>query len=110
MIVERFFSPPEIQALQTFPPDLRLDAFFSYWTSKEAYAKALGGGLCLDWTAFDVSSFHRQEVVGSPSVGAGWSICPFAPAPGYVAAFAYQGTCSMLKFWKWSSLGSESPN
>jgi 4'-phosphopantetheinyl transferase len=109
MIAERFFSPPEIQALRAFPPVLRLDAFFGYWTRKEAYAKALGEGLWLDWTSFDVSCIHRQEVQNPTSVGPGWSIYPFAPAPGYIAAFAYQGTCPVLKFWKWSSLDTETP-
>jgi 4'-phosphopantetheinyl transferase len=110
-IADRFFSPPEIQALRAYPAALQLNAFLGYWTRKEAYAKALGAGLWLDWTSFDVSQAPRQGVQIAAPNRTRWSICPFVPAPSYVAALAYQGDGSVLRFWKWSSLAPASrPN
>jgi 4'-phosphopantetheinyl transferase len=110
-IANRFFSPPEIQGLRAYPTPLQLKAFLGYWTRKEAYAKALGAGLWLDWTTFDVSHVPRQGVQDLAQNRTRWSICPFVPAPSYVAALAYQGDGSALKFWKWSSLAPASrPN
>ena len=44
-IAQRFFSAQEYAAIQSLPPDQKLEAFFRYWTCKEAYLKATGDGL-----------------------------------------------------------------
>ena len=105
-IANRFFSTPEIQALRAYPVALQLNAFLGYWTRKEAYAKALGAGPWLDWTTFDVSHVTTTGAQCIDSKRARWSICPFVPAPGYVASLAYQGDDSVLRFWRWSKLAS----
>lgn len=48
------FSPLEQQALAGLKGDRWIAAFFKCWTSKEAYLKALGLGLGLPLTSFDV--------------------------------------------------------
>lgn len=55
LVAERFFSSLEVQALSRVPAAQRDVAFLRCWTRKEAYLKALGGGLSLDLAAFAVS-------------------------------------------------------
>src|SRR5207249_8265351 len=54
-VAETAFSPWELAALQSLPPDRRQIAFFTCWTRKEAYLKARGEGLSLPLEQFDVS-------------------------------------------------------
>jgi 4'-phosphopantetheinyl transferase len=103
-IAERFFSLPEIQALRALPPHLRRDEFLAYWTRKEAFAKALGMGLQMDWVSFDVSRVPAQAGQSYEPGGNRWSIHTFRPALGYVGALAHEASCPILKFWKWLPL------
>jgi 4'-phosphopantetheinyl transferase len=109
-IAERFFSPPEVQALRAIPPKFRPFAFLAYWTRKEAFTKALGAGLQMDWTSFAVSLLPAQTVQSANPSGTRWSIFSFLPALGYVAALACQGDAPTLKFWKWSPVPSLAPS
>lgn len=54
-LVERYFSVSERSAFASIAPDLKLKAFFSCWTRKEAYVKASGSGLLIPLDQFDVS-------------------------------------------------------
>lgn len=51
-VADRFFSPPEVQALRALPEDEQLDRFFLYWTLKESYIKARGKGLAIPLSQF----------------------------------------------------------
>jgi 4'-phosphopantetheinyl transferase len=48
------FSPAERRALQACVSEKRLACFFRFWTAKESYIKALGGGLSIPLDAFTV--------------------------------------------------------
>jgi 4'-phosphopantetheinyl transferase len=54
-IARRFFASAEIEELMSLPAGERDAAFLRCWTRKEAYVKALGGGLQLALDAFAVS-------------------------------------------------------
>ena len=54
-LVDQYFSVAERSAFGSVPPDLKLKAFYSCWTRKEAYVKASGGGLLIPLDQFDVS-------------------------------------------------------
>ena len=55
VIAERFFAPVEVADLRALPVGQQRRAFFRCWTRKEAYLKALGGGLQIDLNSFTVS-------------------------------------------------------
>jgi 4'-phosphopantetheinyl transferase len=46
-LIRYCLSPAELSCFETLPADQRQDAFFDYWTLKEAYLKARGFGLAL---------------------------------------------------------------
>jgi 4'-phosphopantetheinyl transferase len=54
-IARRLFAPCEIDALVSLPVEQRDAAFLRCWTRKEAYVKALGGGLQAPLDSFAVS-------------------------------------------------------
>ncbi|HKW92526.1 MAG TPA: 4'-phosphopantetheinyl transferase superfamily protein [Methylomirabilota bacterium] len=87
------FSPREQQALGQ-PPDAEpCAAFFSGWTRKEAYVKALGEGLA-----------HTRERFAA-ELGR-WSLSALAPAPGYAAAVAIEGPPARLLCAQWQERGA----
>jgi 4'-phosphopantetheinyl transferase len=54
-VAERFFSEAEVRALRALEPSQQTAGFYRVWTRKEAYVKALGAGLSLGLSTFDVS-------------------------------------------------------
>jgi 4'-phosphopantetheinyl transferase len=51
----RFFAPAEAAQILALSPDARVAAFLNCWTRKEAFVKALGGGLSVPLDSFQVS-------------------------------------------------------
>lgn len=92
-IVAKHFSPLERAAFQALPQEERLQAFFRVWTRKEAVVKAIGTGLALSLTSFDVSlaaspaaallGMRSEEHAGWP-----WSLLPLQTPHGFCAALA----------------------
>jgi 4'-phosphopantetheinyl transferase len=94
-IARRFFTSHEHRLLSTIPRGQRVEAFYRCWTKKEAYAKAIGGGLfevlhTFDTTIlFDHSSSH-------------WLLKSFCLDNGsYIAAVAAKGENLQLECWHW---------
>src|SRR5579859_1836764 len=54
-VADRFFSHRETAALRSVPGDQQAVAFFSSWTRKEAFVKALGEGLSFPLNQLDVT-------------------------------------------------------
>ncbi len=105
-IAEQFFSPGEVATLRALAPNRRQEAFFTFWTLKEAYLKAQGQGLALPLDQLDVSEFSEGP---APSVAdndglqplSGWTLQKFAPAAGYIGALAVKGEAREVKWWRW---------
>jgi 4'-phosphopantetheinyl transferase len=106
-IAKHFFSPSELAALQTLSPVMRTEAFFRYWTRKEAFLKALGEGLTRAPQLFTVSlrsdepvAWHDDSADSRPFLG--WSLTELAPdsrwLPGYVAALAVEGPIPAIQY------------
>jgi 4'-phosphopantetheinyl transferase len=108
-IAQRFFSAAEADCLNALPSHLRSQAFFSYWTKKEAYLKACGAGLSIPLDSFAVPlTSHSVQAPADFSAGSNaagpagrWSLHTLQPAPGYVGALAIEGTGWRLSQWPW---------
>ena len=95
-IAARFFAPAEAAELLELPATPQRErAFFSCWTRKEAYVKAIGTGLSTPLDSFRVTLRPGEPprlaaVGGDPAALAGRRLHAFEPAAGYVAALAYR--------------------
>ncbi|MCB0209723.1 MAG: 4'-phosphopantetheinyl transferase superfamily protein [Anaerolineae bacterium] len=105
-LAARFFSSAEKEALAAVPKPFRLQAFFTCWTRKEAFIKALGQGLYYPLDHFDVSLKPGEpaallRVQEDPQAVTQWTMQAVAPASGYVGALVVErGPCE-LKFWQY---------
>lgn len=107
-VANRFFSPAENAVLQDMPEGARLAAFFTCWTRKEAFLKALGDGLARPLDAFDVTlapgaPARLLRVADRPDEAERWSLCDVAVGPGFAAALAVDGHGWRLRRGAWPS-------
>jgi 4'-phosphopantetheinyl transferase len=88
-IARRFFSPEEAAELLELSPTEITAGFFNCWTRKEAFIKALGGGLSIPLDSFRVTLRPGADarMISPP----GWTLYAFTPAPDYAGAIAYPG-------------------
>ena len=98
-IAERYFSMAERNELKGLRAETRTAAFFLCWTRKEAYVKALGGGLQISLDSFDVSVTpgHPEKLRSMDSER--WSMRSFSPAEGFVASIVGEGRFHATSFW-----------
>jgi len=112
-IAEHFFSAVEVQTLQALPSHQRVEAFFSCWTRKEAYVKALGEGLSIPLDSFVVAlapgipaALLHVEVDASEVQR--WSMYNIEATEGYKAALVVEGKGHWLRQLDWKpSSGSK---
>jgi 4'-phosphopantetheinyl transferase len=106
-IAEKFFSPLENSVLRSLPEHLQPTAFFTCWTRKEAYIKAVGKGLSIPLNQFHVSLAPGEpaallNVEGNPEEASKWSLIELFPSSDMVAAVAVVGDCWKLHCWEWT--------
>ncbi len=93
-IARRFFSPEEAAELLELSPAETTSGFFNCWTRKEAFIKAVGGGLSIPLDSFRVTlapgaAARMVSLGGSNAAARRWTLYDFAPAPEYAGAIAY---------------------
>jgi len=106
-IAERFFSAREWAAIRALPPSQRQEAFFSYWTCKEALMKALGDGLFRSLDQVEVSASPNEpakllNIDGASQAVARWSLLKLTPPAGYAAALAIEKHNWRLEYRFWT--------
>jgi 4'-phosphopantetheinyl transferase len=81
-IAGRFFSPEEAAVVEERP-----ERFFDYWTLKESYIKACGGGLSMGLSkiSFRLGDEGEASLAAGP---AGWRFFRDAPSDRHVCAVA----------------------
>lgn len=104
-IAERFFSPLEVQTLLAVPSHQRVEAFFSCWTRKEAYIKALGEGLSCPLDSFVVAFAPGVPAalldVKNDASKVCWSMYNIEVSEGYKAALVVEGQGHQLRQLNW---------
>jgi len=103
-IASRFFAPRETERLRSLPDGSRPGAFFSCWTLKEAYLKALGSDLAKPLDGFEVT-FAPDEpasllVLGDDRETTRWKLKVLAPGAGYTGALATERPAG-TRCWRW---------
>ena len=102
-IAQRFFSPFEVEVLCGVSADDRVNAFFRWWTRKEAYIKATGRGMSQPLDGFDVTLASGQEAAllrtddGSHER---WQLVDVAVGLGYAGAIAVEKPVFKVRYWE----------
>ena len=95
----RFFAAAEAAEILPLSPGARLAAFFNCWTRKEAFVKALGGGLSVPLDSFQVSvgSYAPARLLWADGGESDrWSMLDVSE-PGVAAAVVVEGHAPVLQ-------------
>lgn len=99
-IAERFFSSNECNALNKVPDENKYKAFFTIWSRKEAFIKAIGEGLTFPLKDFDVSLIEQPNgllsIKGNQEAAQQWSLLSLDFGAEYCGALAYKGKIKEL--------------
>lgn len=103
-IALRFFSAQEYAVISELPPSQKQEAFFRYWTCKEAYLKATGEGLAqldrIEVLLTPGEPVSLLSITGDLPTAQGWVLQELTPASGYLAALAVAGQGWHLTCWQ----------
>jgi 4'-phosphopantetheinyl transferase len=105
-LAERYFAAEEGQALRSLPEAERNAAFLRCWTLKEAYVKAMGGGLSIPLDRFVVgfvppAAEPSLRFLDPDGQGVRWTLATVDPGPGYVGALAVEGGAFARACFDW---------
>lgn len=98
-ISRRFFARGEADEILALAPDARLTAFFTCWTRKESFVKAIGAGLSLPLNGFRVTVRADQParlISADRDEPDKWSLVDLAQT-GVAAALAVEGPAPILR-------------
>ncbi len=108
LIAESYFSISEVKELKNLPEQARTDAFFTCWTRKEAFIKAIGDGLSYPLKDFSVSVSpgskpELKHLKGNSEHSICWSIFDLSPPDKFKAALVVENfsggiVCGQLLF------------
>src|SRR5262249_36696096 len=94
-IAQSFFSPAEVAALAPAPAANADEDFLICWTRKEAFLKAVGGGLSIGLDRFEVSvSRDRPAILRIDDAALSarpWTMIHLEPADHYLGATVIEG-------------------
>lgn len=74
LLSERFFTDNECRQILQEEESKQLRTFYSVWTSKESYVKAVGGGLSIDLKSFTFCNQDMKILSKSISNGGVWFV------------------------------------
>jgi 4'-phosphopantetheinyl transferase len=101
-ILQRYFHRSTHRLVESRPEEERTAAFMAAWTQREAYVKALGGGMfetedrlgCV-WPLPHAPLLRASHEPGSATRT--WSIVPLRPGDGYMAACVAAGRIARVR-------------
>lgn len=98
-ICRRFFAPAEADEILALSSETQLGAFFATWTRKEAFVKALGGGLSVPLDRFRVTvrpEAPAQLISVDWDEPAQWSLVDLSE-PNMAATLAVEGIAPVVR-------------
>lgn len=106
LVAGQLFSKREVSALRSLPATMGCEAFFDYWTCREAFVKAKGDGLGHPLDDSESSLIREKSAdlkctVGGRQETRRWSIEKLFLETGYAAALAVGGQGWQLRCWRW---------
>ncbi len=95
-VASHFFSAGELEALGGYEGPEKARAFYRIWSRKEAFVKAVGGGLSIPLAGFEVSAAPGDRAVlkstrYDPTRTEHWNLEDLDVGGEYAAAVAYEG-------------------
>jgi 4'-phosphopantetheinyl transferase len=101
-VMSSFFSIAEQEAIRSLPDELGLSAFFTCWTRKEAYVKAIGAGIGVPLDRFNVSVVPGSEprllhVEGNEAESSRWHFQNLPLPAGYIGVVAHEGKVDAVR-------------
>lgn len=95
-IAKEFFSMQENIDLNSISKDKQLKAFFSCWTRKEAFIKAIGNGLSFPLNQFSVTLLSQDLpkltiIKDKTTIKNEWGVYAMNLSYGYEGAFVFDG-------------------
>jgi phosphopantetheine--protein transferase-like protein len=94
-IIQSYFHLDEIKYLESYPEQDRMSHFFSIWTMKEAYLKAVGKGF--RGSIREIVLIPREKSINTLVENQLWNIHTINIAPGYSSAIAINGNIKLIK-------------
>jgi 4'-phosphopantetheinyl transferase len=96
-----FFSDAEMSVLKNLPENLQTAAFFSGWTRKEAFIKAVGRGVLYPTKQFTVSIMPEDSNISlQTNEFQNWSVMNLNCQSNYKAALAVEGKIQTIRYWQ----------
>ena len=103
-LARELFCHGEVRSLDALGAELKDDAFFSCWTRKEAFVKAIGDGLSRPLDQFEVTFTGDERpslrVIDDARESARWSLYGLSPGAGFAAALVTEGA-RRISCWQW---------
>jgi 4'-phosphopantetheinyl transferase len=107
-VAQRFFSRRESDKVNALTGEAQRRAFCDCWTRKEAYVKALGAGMSLPLSSFEVTLLPDEPVrLLKPAAidTSDWRLAAIDVGRGYAGAVAVEGTGWTLWLGTWGLEG-----
>ena len=106
-IADRYFTQSEAEAITRAPVGGRSILFFKYWTCKEAWIKAMGGGLSIPLDGFQIV-FGPEECTArvvdlkQPDGDSPWFVHQLMVGSEHAAAVAVDDPGLEFQLWDWA--------
>ena len=105
-VAERFFSEDEFESLKAVAGDQRTKAFFTCWSRKESYIKAIGMGVSYPLDGFAVSLAPDAapallKVDADATEAARWKMYELGAEEGYASALIVENPPVSLSRFRW---------
>lgn len=102
-IVQNNFTKNELFELKKMPQTKRKEAFYNFWTLKEAFLKATGCGLSIPLDSIDVSVISNEGFVKIQAIPyhksvSDWTLKSLNLCEGYSVALALQYSIKQIFF------------